>query len=296
MTLPPDRGHITTEQPHAETQGLDLLSTTACVELLAGDHMQAIEAVQLASSSIASFIDDVHQRVADGGRLIYIGSGTSGRLGVLDAAECPPTFQSDPGLIIGLIAGGDEALRKSSESAEDDPEGARQAFEDIHLNAQDTIVGIAAGGTTPWVIGGLQLAKKKGVLTCLLTCSDESTEFDHTIVLETGPEPLTGSTRLKAGTATKLTLNIITTTLFTKLGKVYGNMMVDLRATNNKLRDRAIRIVSTVCELDRDDAATLLDQAESNVKLAIIMHSCQTDCATARRRLDEAGGTLRTAL
>ena len=135
MTLPPDRGHITTEQPHAETQGLDLLSTTACVELLAGDHMQAIEAVQLASSSIASFIDDVHQRVADGGRLIYIGSGTSGRLGVLDAAECPPTFQSDPGLIIGLIAGGDEALRKSSESAEDDPEGARQAFEDIHLNA-----------------------------------------------------------------------------------------------------------------------------------------------------------------
>ena len=294
--MPPDRGHITTEQPHAETSGLDTLTTSECVELLASDHVQAIEAVQLASPEIASFVDAVHQRVVDGGRLIYIGSGTSGRLGVLDAAECPPTFQSDPDLIIGLIAGGDDALRKSSESAEDDPAGAMQGLEAIHLNEKDTVVGIAAGGTTPWVIGGLHLAKEQGAMTCMLTCSDESTEFDHTIMLRTGPEPLTGSTRLKAGTATKLTLNIITTTLFTKLGKVYGNMMVDLRATNNKLRDRAIRIVSTVCELDRDAAATILDQAESNVKLAIIMHSCQTDCETAKRKLDESGGALRTAL
>jgi N-acetylmuramic acid 6-phosphate etherase len=296
MSLPPDRGHITTEQPNVETQGLDVLSTHECVELLASDHLQAIDAVQHAAPSIAFFIDAVHQRVADGGRLIYIGSGTSGRLGVLDAAECPPTFQSDPDLIIGLIAGGDSALRKSSEGSEDDPEGARHALRELSLNAKDTVVGIAAGGTTPWVIGGLHFSKEQGAMTCLLTCSDVEGGFDHSIVLKTGPEPLTGSTRLKAGTATKLTLNIITTTLFTKLGKVYGNMMVDLRATNNKLQDRAIRIVCDVCQLNRDAAAGLLEQSESNVKLAIIMHTCNTDCESAKQKLEDAGGMLRTAL
>jgi N-acetylmuramic acid 6-phosphate etherase len=296
MSLPLDRGHITTEQPNAETQMLDLLSTRECVELLASDHLQAINAVQHAAPLIASFIDAVHQRVVDGGRLIYIGTGTSGRLGVLDAAECPPTYQSDPDLIIGLIAGGDSALRKSSEAAEDDPEGATDVLRGLNLNTKDTVVGITAGGTTPWVIGGLQIAKDQGAMTCLLTCADVDCGFDHTIMLKTGPEPLTGSTRLKAGTATKLTLNIITTTLFTKLGKVYGNMMVDLRATNDKLLDRAIRIVTTVCKLDRDAAATLLDQSESNVKLAIIMHTCNTDCESAKQKLKDAGGMLRTAL
>ncbi len=296
MTLPPDRGHITTEQPNVETRGLDVLSTHECVELLASDHLQAIDAVQHAAPSIASFIDAVHQQVITGGRLIYIGSGTSGRLGVLDAAECPPTFQSDPNLIIGLIAGGDSALRKSSESAEDDPDGAREALDAVELCPEDTVVGIAAGGTTPWVIGGLQLASERCAMTCLLTCADVDVVSDHTIYLKTGPEPLTGSTRLKAGTATKLALNIITTTLFTKLGKVYGNMMVDLRATNDKLKDRAIRIVCDVCELDRDAAATLLQQSESNVKLAIIMHSCNVDCERAKRTLEDAGGVLRTAL
>lgn len=296
MSLPPDRGHITTEQPNVETQELDVLSTHECVELLASDHLQAINAVQCATPSIASLIDDVQRRIVDGGRLIYIGSGTSGRLGVLDAAECPPTFQSDPDLIIGLIAGGDSALRKSSEAAEDDPQGATNSLRKLQLNANDTVVGIAAGGTTPWVIGGLIFAKEQAAMTCLLTCADVDGEFDHSIVLKTGPEPLTGSTRLKAGTATKLTLNIITTTLFTKLGKVYGNMMVDLRATNNKLQDRAIRIVCDVCDLERSAAADLLEKSESNVKLAIIMHASDTDCESAKQKLEDAGGILRTAL
>jgi len=296
MTLPPNRGNIATEQPHNATSMLDTLSTLACVELLGTDHLRAIEAVQKVSPAIATFIDALHQRVVSGGRLIYIGCGTSGRLGVLDAAECPPTFQSAPELIIGLIAGGDKALRFSSEAAEDNPNGVAPEFNRLKVSEKDCVLGITAGGTTPWVLGGLDLARACGALTCLLTCAIDSSACDHTIMLDTGPEPLTGSTRLKAGTATKLALNIIATTLFIKLGKVYGNMMVDLKVTNDKLRDRAIRIVSTVCELEREKAMHLLDQAEGNVKIAIIMQTCLIDATTAQRKLEDAGGVLRSAL
>ena len=296
MQLPPDRGHVATEQILEESISLDSLTTLGCVELLGKDHLQAIEAVQQAASSIALFIDDVLKRFSAGGRLIYIGSGTSGRLGVLDAAECPPTFQSPPDLIVGLIAGGDAALRTSSEAKEDDPDGAKAEFDRLSLNETDSVLGIAAGGTTPWVLGGLKLASSRGAMTGILTCSTVSGTFDHTIILETGPEPLTGSTRLKAGTATKLTLNIITTTLFTKLGKVYGNMMVDLRATNDKLKDRAIRIIATVCHLERDKAATLLSDSGGDVKTAIVMYRCKVDIDCAIRRLADAGGKLRAAL
>jgi len=296
MTLPPDRSDISTEQIHSETQMLDLLSTEECVNLLAVDHNSAISAVQSASSEIAQFIDALHGQIESGGRLVYIGCGTSGRLGVLDAAECPPTFQSSPELIIGIIAGGDRALRISSEAKEDDRNGLVEEFNRLHIGPNDTVLGIAAGGTTPWVVGGIELAKEHGAMTGFLTCSDVPVCADYQIYLNTGPEPLTGSTRLKAGTATKLALNIITTTLFTKLGKVYGNLMVDLKASNQKLQDRAIRIVSTICELNRDESASLLEQSQWDVKRAIVMHSCSLSNESAKLKLEEAGGNLRSAL
>ncbi|MDP7005143.1 MAG: N-acetylmuramic acid 6-phosphate etherase [Phycisphaerales bacterium] len=296
MQIPPNRGHLLTEQVHEEKQELDLLSTFECVSLLSEDHQEAIRAVQRASNDIANFIDALVQKISNGGRLIYFGCGTSGRLGVLDAAECPPTFQSSPGLVIGLIAGGDASLRISSEAKEDDPDGIAPEFDRIKLTNQDTVLGIAAGGTTPWVLGGLEIAKKHSATTAFLTCSDISPKVDYLIQLKTGAEPLTGSTRLKAGTATKLTLNIITTTLFTKLGKVYGNLMVDLKATNSKLLDRAIRIVSTICEIDRETSAELLERATGDVKVAVLMHKKTIEATEARTVLDEVGGNLRAAL
>jgi N-acetylmuramic acid 6-phosphate etherase len=296
MSNPPDRGHIATEQIHEETRSLDLLSTIECVELLSSDHEQAIRAVQDASNEIAAFVDALTPRLSAGGRLIYFGCGTSGRLGVLDAAECPPTFQSPPGMVVGLIAGGDESLRTSSEAKEDNPNGVVSEFDRIELNSQDTVLGIAAGGTTPWVLGGLEIAAARGAMTGFLTCSGVTPKVEHLIYLQTGAEPLTGSTRLKAGTATKLTLNIITTTLFKNLGKIYGNMMVDLKASNSKLLDRAIRIVSTICEIDRPSARDVLTASGGDVKAAIVMHKNKIDIASAKQKLSAANGNLRNAL
>lgn len=296
MLIPLDRSHISTEQVHTKTADLDLLSTQDFVEILSQDHEQAVTAVQEASATIAKFIDALHTRVLDGGRLIYIGCGTSGRLGVLDAAECPPTFQSSPELIVGLIAGGDTSLRFSSEAKEDNPDGIADDFVHLDVSAKDTVLGIAAGGTTPWVVGGLELAKERGAMTGLLTCSEVPKSVDHLLFLNTGPEPLTGSTRMKAGTATKLALNIITTALFTKLGKVYRNLMVDLKASNAKLQDRAIRIVSTLCNLDREQSVSLLEASGNDVKVAIVMSKKSTDVKTATELLLEAGGNLRSAL
>jgi N-acetylmuramic acid 6-phosphate etherase len=296
MELPVDRGHIKTEQVHTGTRDLDLLSTLDCVSLLSKDHAQAIEAVQDASVEIAAFIDVLVNRVQAGGRLIYFGCGTSGRLGVLDAAECPPTFQSSPEMVIGLIAGGDASLRTSSEAKEDDATGITPEFDRIKLNATDTVLGIAAGGTTPWVLGGLKIAKKRGAMTGFLTCSAVTPDVDHRIFLNSGPEPLTGSTRLKAGTATKLTLNIISTTLFVKLEKVYGNLMVDLKATNDKLLDRAIRIVSTICEIDRETSASLLANSGGEAKVAIVMHKKSVSAEVAIEILSRVNDNLRKIL
>ena len=296
MSLPENRSHIETENQNQNTMALDTLETKTLVSLLAKDHQQAIVAVEDASEEIASFINALVGRVRDGGRLIYLGCGTSGRLGVLDAAECPPTFQTDPSLIVGLIAGGDRSLRMSSEGEEDKPDGARLALTALDLTKVDTVLGIAAGGTTPWVIGALNIAKQIGANTAFLTCSSEIPTCDHLIHLDSGAEPLTGSTRMKAATATKLTLNIITTALFTNLGKVYGNLMVDLKASNSKLQDRAIRIVSEVCELNREDASELLQRSDGDVKVAIVMGTSQVDAKTAQSLLDGVGGKLRDAL
>ncbi len=302
VSLPPDRSHLATEQRHHASAELDALTTLQQIDLLADDHRAAVTAVKSARSELALFIDAVVERMRRGGRLIYIGAGTSGRLGVLDASECPPTFQSDPCQVIGIIAGGDRALRKSSESKEDDPDGARAELQALGLNDRDTILGIAAGGTTRYVLGALKIAKSltaeaavTGFLTCVRIAKPHA--CDHLIVLETGAELLTGSTRLKAGTATKLVLNIISTTTFVRLGKTYGNLMVDLRATNNKLTDRALRILRTVApELSREDAARLLSEAGGHLKSAIVMTRLGVDSATAQRILTEHNGLLRSVI
>jgi N-acetylmuramic acid 6-phosphate etherase len=326
--LPPDRSHVATERRHPRSLALDAMDARAIVDLMIDDHAAVIDALREGAAALAKFIDDLVARMQRGGRLIYLGAGTSGRLGVLDASECPPTFQSDPAQVVGIIAGGDAALRKSSEGKEDEADGAREALAALKLTGDETVLGIAAGGTTPYVLGGLGIAKASGATTGLLTCSrveaiDDSTvttlraqptgsqssignrqssipshpPIDHLIVLLTGPEVLTGSTRLKAGSATKLALNIITTAAFVRLGKTYSNLMVDVRATNQKLADRAIRILVEVCpELTREGAADLLGRAGGSLKAAIVMQRLDADVTQAQGMLREHQGSLRAIL
>jgi N-acetylmuramic acid 6-phosphate etherase len=297
--LPPDRSHVGTEQRHPGSMEFDALSVQDCIEVLADDQQQAVAAVRAAAPAIAAFVSDVIPRMRAGGRLLYAGAGTSGRLGVLDASECPPTFRSRADQVIGVIAGGDSALRTSSERMEDDPRGIAAEFERLAIGDRDAVVGIAAGGTTPYPRGAVTLAKERGALTAFLTCApcDAPPGCDHLLLVETGPEVITGSTRLKAGTATKIALNCITTSLFTKLGKVHGNLMVDLAATNDKLVDRAVRIMRTLHpELSREEGAALLEAAGGSLKVALVMRGCGVDRGQAQARLDAGQGVLRAAL
>lgn len=322
-THPADRTHIDTEQRNPRSMRLDQLNVADCVRLINAEDATIAAAVAAAAPAITAFIEAVLSRMnpnephapARGSspppnephapargpsqpRLIYFGAGTSGRLGVLDASECPPTFQSPPTMIVGVIAGGDSALRLSSEGKEDDPNGARAEIERLNIGPHDSILGIAAGGTTPYVLGALDLCAKRGALTGFLTCSRVPTPSSvaHHIIIETGPEIVTGSTRMKAGTATKLVLNTITTTLMVQLGKVHENLMVDLRATNDKLRDRAARIITTLTKLPREQALALLDQARGSCKAAIVMHHTRCTLQEAEARLARANGRLRNAL
>jgi N-acetylmuramic acid 6-phosphate etherase len=297
--LPPDRSHVGTEQRHPGSMEFDALSVQGCIEVLAGDQQQAVAAVFAAAPALAAFVSDVIPRMMSGGRLLYAGAGTSGRLGVLDASECPPTFRSRPDQVIGVIAGGDSALRTSSERMEDDPRGVAAEFDRLSIGQQDAVVGIAAGGTTPYPRGAVTMAKERGALTAFLTCApcEAPRGCDHLLLVDTGPEVITGSTRLKAGTATKLALNCITTTLFTKLGKVHGNLMVDLAATNDKLVDRAVRIMRTLHpELSREQGAALLEAAGGSLKVALVMHARGVDRGEAQARLDAGQGVLRAAI
>ena len=292
---PPDRSHLLTEQRNPRSMDLDTLSVRACVELMHAEDRVAVDAVALASEAIASFIESAESRMREGGRLIYLGAGTSGRLGVLGASECPPTFQTDPGLIVGLIAGGDPALRTSSESKEDEHNGAVPELDALKVGSRDTVLGIAAGGTTPWVLGGLEHAHGSGALTGLLACAeiDRQAWIDHPIVVRTGPEIVTGSTRMKAGTATKLVLNMITTCAMVRLGKVHGNLMVDLRATNDKLRDRGARIITELLGVERGEALELLERAHGEVKRALVMHARGVGFEEAGDLIEAHGGVLR---
>lgn len=273
---------------------LDAMGTRACLELINDEDATIALAVRDQIEHIARFTDGVIESLRSGGRLIYLGAGTSGRLGVLDASECPPTFQSDPEQVIGIIAGGDRALRVSSEHREDEFDGVHGHLDELGVNERDSVLGIAAGGTTPFVLGGVEYAKSKGARTGMLTCTpiERADWCDVLIAVRTGPEVLTGSTRMKAGTATKMVLNMISTGAMVGLGKCYSNMMVDVRATNDKLRDRAARIVTQTCNLDRDDAFELLDRAGNSVKHAIVMHHRSCTRADADAMIDDAGGHL----
>lgn len=297
--MPPDRSHVHTEQPNPRSADLHAHSVAELVELFNREDRAVLDALDAARPAITALIEDAEPRFLAGGRLVYLGAGTSGRLGVLDASECPPTFQTPPERVVGLIAGGDGALRRSSEGREDDADGARADLDALGLNRTDTLIGIAAGGTTPYVLGGLAHARAlpDPPLTALLTCSPvASNPAERLVLLATGPEVLTGSTRMKAGTATKLALNIISTTLMIRSGRVYRNLMVDLRATNAKLRDRAARVVASLTGLSRAESFGLLDAAGGAVKTAVVMHRRSLDRAGAEAALGAARGRLDLAL
>ncbi len=298
MTDPPDRSHIATEQRNERTMNLHTLSARQCVDLIVAEDRAVLEAMDRARADITALIEAAEPGFVAGGRLIYIGAGTSGRLGVLDASEAPPTFQVEPGRVVGLIAGGDRSLRVSSEASEDDQDGAREEIEALDLCVRDTVIGIAAGGTTPYVLGGVQIAKTSSATTGLIVCTpiDRPPFIDHLIALDTGPEVVTGSTRMKAGTATKMTLNTISTTLMVRQGRVYENLMVDLRASNAKLSDRAARIVSTLTGLEREKAFALLGRAGGGVKVAIVMARLGLEKGEAEQRLEVNNGRLDGAL
>jgi len=293
------RGHLLTEQANPRSSELDNLSTSELVQVFCEEDLQPQRAVAAAAPALSAAIDAIADRLRNGGRLFYLGAGTSGRLGVLDAAECPPTFCSDPQLVQGVLAGGAAALLRSSEGLEDLAEAGRQDLESRGFTAADALVGIAAGGTTPYVHGALEHARSLGALSIALACvpSDQvPMPCDIDIRLITGPEVLTGSTRLKAGTATKMALNILSTGVMVRLGKVYGNRMVDVAVTNSKLEDRALRILADLGGIERSDGRELLQRSDGSVKLALLMAEHQLSREQARERLIQSGGQLRLAL
>ena len=294
-----DRAHLLTEQRLPESMALDAMSTEQAVALMNAQDAAAVAAVGAERANVARAVELVVAALSAGGRLFYVGAGTSGRLGVLDAAECPPTFRTDPEQVQGIIAGGEQAMFRAQEGAEDRPEEGAAAVDAKSAGQNDVVIGIAAGGTTPFVHGALRRARERGARTVFLSCVQPVTgepAVDVIIRPLTGPEVVTGSTRLKAGTATKLVLNTISTVAMVRLGKVYENLMVDLRATNAKLRDRGARIVATLTGLDRDAATELLRRAEGHVKLAVVMHKAGVGADEAKRRLERAAGRLRDAI
>lgn len=299
MTNLQERGHLLTEQVNPNSLNLDQLSSLELVELFNNEDQKAVEAVAATKSQLAEAIERTAERLSQGGRLFYVGAGTSGRLGVLDAAECPPTFCTPPELVQGIIAGGAGALVRSSEDLEDRAEDGEAAIAQRQVTQLDVVVGITAGGTTPFVHGALNAARQRGAITIFIACvpaAQVSFEADIDIRLLTGPEVLAGSTRLKAGTATKLTLNILSTGVMVKLGKVYGNRMVDVAVTNQKLRDRALRILQDLTGLSREAAALILERSGKWVKLALLMHWTGLEKDAGDRLLSEHQGNLRAAV
>ena len=299
MTDPKSITRLTTEATNPKSANLDALDALQLVKLINSEDQLVASAVLDAAESLAAAIDCVVDRLRNGGRLIYIGAGTSGRLGVLDASECPPTYRTPPSLIVGLIAGGDVALRTAVEGAEDSLTQAEEDLRGTELNSRDCVMGIATSGRTPYVIGGLRYARSLGCATLGHTCnasSEMTGECDILITTVVGPEVISGSTRMKSGTATKLVLNTLTTATMVRLGKTYGNLMVDLRATNSKLVLRSERLVMTLTGLDQPGAAALLNQAKGEVKAAVVMHHRQTDYSGAMELLRQAEGQLRDVI
>ncbi len=289
---------LLTEARNPATEQIDHLSTLDMLRLINDEDAKVAEAVAATLPQIAQAVDAIAQRFEQGGRLFYIGAGTSGRLGVLDASECPPTFSVSPDLVHGIIAGGDSALRRSSESAEDSPQQGAADLAAQGFTPQDTLVGIAASGRTPYVLGALAHARSLGAFTIALACvpgSPMAAAADHAITPITGPEVLTGSTRMKAGTATKLVLNMLSTGVMIKTGATYGNLMVNVQPTNEKLIDRAQRIIMAATGADHPTAAELLHQAGA-VKTAIVMQKLAIDRPTAEAKLAAHKGKLAATL
>ena len=286
-----------TERRNPRTAEIDLAEPLEIVDLINQEDRTVIAAVASQRSHIARAIELAEQSFRQGGRLFYVGAGTSGRLGVLDASECPPTFGTDPEMVQGIIAGGPPALTRSQEGAEDVAQDGASALDERRVNERDFVIGIAASGTTPYVHGALDRAIALGASTAIIACSpppvDLAARVDVAIVPITGPEVVTGSTRMKAGTATKLVLNTITTGAMIRLGKTFGNLMVDLRAMSQKLVDRGERIVMEVCAVERDEARRLIDDAGGSVKTALVMQLSGKSRADAERALEEAGGVIR---
>ena len=288
----------TTEKSNRRSRNIDQLSTREIVNLINAEDMLVAPAVNKERKKIAAAVDIIVERFQQGGRLFYVGAGTSGRLGVLDASECPPTFGVRPSLVQGIIAGGRRALVRAIEGAEDkEDDGARVVIKK-RISAKDAVVGIAACGMTPYVRGALKQAVKIGAATIFITCAPETVRhIPAEIVINpvVGPEIITGSTRMKAGTATKLVLNTLTTAAMIKMGKVYGNLMVDLNATNEKLRDRSQRIVMQITGLSQAKAAKLLGRANGKVKAAVVMHFRKVNLPEAITILNESEQSLRKA-
>lgn len=291
---------ILTEQRNPATMDLDRMSALEIVTVMNAEDAKVARAVEDVLPQIARAVELIVQRLADGGRLLYVGAGTSGRLGVLDASECVPTFSVPPTMVQGLIAGGKQALTSSVEEAEDDREaGARAVREEARATSRDVVVGIAASGRTPYVVGALQAARSVGAVAVALACTTGSPlaqAADVAIELLVGPEVLTGSTRLKAGTAQKMALNMLSTAAMIRLGKAYQNLMVDLKATNSKLRARARWIVRTVTGCSEEEAGRLLSGTGYRVKPALVMAVAAVNRQEAERRLEVARGWVGRAI
>jgi N-acetylmuramic acid 6-phosphate etherase len=293
------RAHLLTEQVNPNSANLDQLSSLEIVELFNQEDAKTISAIAAVKAQLALAIDRTADSLRQGGRLFYIGAGTSGRLGVLDAAECPPTFCTPPEMVQGILAGGDAALVRSSEGMEDIFSDGAAAIADRNVGPHDVVVGIAAGGTTPYVHGALQEGRQRGATTIFIACVSEEQvplPVDINLRLLVGPEVLAGSTRLKSGTVTKLALNILSTGSMVRLGKVYGNRMIDVAVTNTKLHDRALKILQDLADVDRATAETLLEQSGKSVKLALLMHWSKVSATEGQRLLKAHDGNLRGAV
>jgi N-acetylmuramic acid 6-phosphate etherase len=294
-----DLSSLATEQRNPTSNNLDTLDSLGIVTVINNEDHLVAGAVQRELPRVAQAVDAIVEGIQGGGRLVYIGAGTSGRLGVLDASENPPTFNTDPGLVVGLIAGGDHALRHPIEQVEDRPEEGRKALEAIDLSERDVLVGIAASGRTPFVLGAIDYAKSLGCVTigvCNSPSSALSERVDISIAPVVGPEVITGSTRMKAGTAQKMVLNMLTTASMVRLGKTYGNLMVDVQSTNAKLRERAVRIVMEATGVDDPAARKALEEAGGEVKTAIVALALGESPEATRVRLEAEGGVVRKAL
>ena len=291
--------HAMTESRNARSTDIDTLPVIEILRIINEEDKGVPLAIEKVLPDIAGLVDDIVRAFNRGGRLVYIGAGTSGRLGVLDASECPPTFGVQPGMVIGLIAGGDDALRNSIEGAEDEPEGGVRALRGINFSAEDVLVGITASGSASYVLGAMQYAKDMGAVVGAISCNRESRTFNiarHRILIEVGPEVITGSTRMKAGTAQKLVLNMLTTVSMIRIGKVYGNLMVDLRPVNQKLVERSKRLIRQATDCTKEEAEAAFLASSGKPKVAILMISLGVGAEQASALLQNGQGRIAEAM